>query len=156
MRSSSTQLKELDQSPIVLRKSLKFRGKSLGDRKSGMERRHIDKGKYIFRQDEVGDMAFLVVSGTVEIVKQVDDREVTLGSVSNGGIFGEMALIDDQPRMASARAAGQNVDLIIITRKMFQKKLESSDPFVQGLVCILVHHVRSIAGTLRNTLAEVA
>lgn len=66
-----------------------------------LERRYYRKGEVIFRQDEPGDRAFLVQEGSVEILR--DDK--LLGVVTAGGMFGEMALIDREPRMASAHAA---------------------------------------------------
>ena len=99
------------------------------------ERRTYDDGRYIFREHESGDQAFILVSGSVEIVRVVDNEIRVLATLGQGEIFGEMALIDDQPRMASARAAGQ-VTAAIISRDLFKAKLARTDPFIRALLKI--------------------
>ena len=64
-----------------------------------------------------------------------------------------MALIDDQPRMASARAKDGNAEIMVITREMLEKKLSSMDPFVRALVNIMTSHIRTLATALME--AEV-
>ncbi len=58
-------------------------------------------------------------------------------------MFGEMALIDDQPRMASARAVGGPVELYVISRKQFDSKLKGVNLFIIKLLQILAVNVRS-------------
>ena len=58
-------------------------------------------------------------------------------------MFGEMALIDNEPRMASARATDGNVELLVVARDTFQRKLSSLDPFTRGLIKILAQNVRA-------------
>jgi len=116
-----------------------------GDRRgANIEIREIHDKQHIFRESEVGDLAFVVNSGTVEIVKFINDKEVVLGTVGKGGMFGEMALIDDKPRMASARAVGETT-VMVISREMFNKKLSRMDPFARGLINILSDHVRRMS-----------
>lgn len=110
-----------------------------------IERKVLYAGQYVFREGEEGNLAYLVQDGRVEIIKRTATGDKLLGDVSRGGIFGEMALIDNQPRMASARAAEQTT-LIIVTREQFEKKLRDADPFIRGLLNIFVRNIRSMAG----------
>ncbi len=108
------------------------------------ERKTFPVGEYIFKEGTIGSRAFILEKGEIEIVKSVQGKEMVLGKIAPGAIFGEMALIDDLPRMASARASlGSTV--IVITRPMFQAKLEKTDPFIKGLLNILSDHVRSLS-----------
>lgn len=107
--------------------------------------RTFKAGQYVFREFEVGDLAFVIKSGEVEIIKMIDDNEVVLGTIGAGGIFGEMALIDDKPRMASARAITEGTTAIVVTRDLFAVKLNKTDPFIKGLLNILVSHIRSMS-----------
>jgi CRP-like cAMP-binding protein len=115
---------------------------------SGLDRRTIHDGHFVFREGELGEQAYIITVGTVEIVKSTGTGEMILGTVSKGGIFGEMALIDDSQRMASARATDGPVEVMIITRKTFASRMEKMDPFTRALINIFAEHIRSLASAL--------
>ncbi len=71
--------------------------------------RNLASGDVLFREGEVGDFAFQIVSGEIEICKFNGDEYVTLTTLEKGALFGEMALIDKQPRSAMARATKESV-----------------------------------------------
>jgi NADH dehydrogenase len=80
-------------------------------------------GEVIFRQGDVGDRVYSLVSGEVEVVEQLDGTEKILARLSPGEFFGEMALINDEPRVAAVRAV-TNVDVLIIYRQDFEALLD--------------------------------
>ncbi|MSP87760.1 MAG: cyclic nucleotide-binding domain-containing protein [Alphaproteobacteria bacterium] len=96
----------------------------------------------IFREGDVGDRAFVVTRGLVEISKTSTKRSVVLEKVGVQGIFGEMALIDDRPRSATATAL-ELTQCMIIQHKELRQKLERTDPFIRALLRIMVRNVRS-------------
>ena len=106
-------------------------------------------GTKIFKEGDIGDRAYVIRDGVVEIVKTTDEGEIILGRVGKGAIFGEMALIDDGPRMATARAA-KACTLIVVTRPAFEAKMNKTDPFIKGLLKILAENVRAISSTTPN------
>lgn len=110
------------------------------------DRRVYAAGELIFAEGEVSRRcAYLVESGQVEIVKRFDDgSEVVLGTIPPGGIFGEMALVDNKPRMAAARAV-DSVAVIIISEQMLDAKLQKADPFLRGLLNLFVRQIRELA-----------
>ncbi|MEX2616993.1 MAG: cyclic nucleotide-binding domain-containing protein [Alphaproteobacteria bacterium] len=108
-----------------------------------LERTVFPRGATIFREGDVGNRAYIVQRGRVEFYRCVDREDILLGSVGAGGIFGEMALIDDQPRMATAIVSEPAV-CIVISEAPFQKKLAALDPFLAGVLRILVQNIRSI------------
>ena len=61
-------------------------------------------GSLIFREDEAGDAMFIIQKGQVEILKVVGRKEQRLALLEEGDFFGEMAILEDLPRAASARA----------------------------------------------------
>lgn len=120
-----------------------------GDRRAvGMETREINDGQYVFREHETANQAFIVTAGSIEIVKSKGGKDVRLGVAGVGGIFGEMALFDNQPRMASARAVGGKAEIMVVSRKMLDRKLAAVDPFTRALIDILADHIRSLASAL--------
>ena len=70
--------------------------------------RSLASGDVLFREGEVGDFAYQVVKGKIEVCKFNGDEYVTLSILEKGALFGEMALIDKQPRSAMARAVSES------------------------------------------------
>ena len=70
-----------------------------------MREKTYAQGEWIFREGEQGSEAFQILTGRVEIAIHVPGQpDATLGHLVVGDIFGEMALLDEKPRSASARA----------------------------------------------------
>lgn len=111
---------------------------------SPIEQRTFAEGTIIFRDGDAGDCAYVVESGSVEISKDADGRKVVLGAVMEAGMFGEMALIDKTPRMATATAVEPTV-CYIISKDEFQQNLREAAPFVILLVHMLIRNVRSVS-----------
>ena len=97
-----------------------------------LQRQTLQAGDRIFKESEKGHLAYIVQSGEVEIFKVIDGIETVLGRIGQGGIFGEMALIDFQPRMADA-GASKGSTIIVVNRATFEQKMKKADPFIRGL-----------------------
>lgn len=106
--------------------------------------RRFEDGAFIFREGDPPGCAYVVQSGKVEIFRGKGANRRLLGVVKPGGIFGEMSLIDNSPRMADAVAAETTVCLIV-PPAAFREKLEKADPFIRALLRILVKNTRSMA-----------
>ncbi|MEK9673716.1 MAG: cyclic nucleotide-binding domain-containing protein [Rhodospirillaceae bacterium] len=104
-----------------------------------VERKMYQSGERIFKEGDEGLFAYLVQSGNVEIYREA--TEEVLVTVGPGGIFGEMALIDGKPRVASARSSG-GCTVVVINRANFMQRMKKSDLFIQGLLKILAETVR--------------
>ena len=100
------------------------------------------RGIEIFRQGDLSDLAYTVVSGQVEIV--VDG--VVLALLGPGDVFGEMGLVDEAPRSATARTLG-DVVLDALSHDEFTKAL-TTDPDT----CL--HYLRSLFERLRSSNAH--
>ena len=120
-----------------------------------LERRVYKKGQTIFREGEVGDVAYLLEDGLVTIRKWNGIEEVPIGIIEVGGLFGEMALIDDEPRMASAIAARQSV-CVIIPILEFRRKLAKADPLIRALLEIFVKSLRTQTALRLDAEASMA
>lgn len=119
-----------------------------------LDRKTFQEGDKIFAEGEVGNLAFVLQSGEVEIVKNAgEDNELVLGTIGAGGIFGEMALIDDSPRMATARGLVGGV-YIVVNRQMFEAKLSKADPFIRGLMHVLSDTLRSMSAAKAESVGR--
>ncbi len=106
-----------------------------------LERRTLKDGETVFREGEPAGSAFIVQTGEVVITRLIGGVPTELAVIGQGGIFGEMALIDDQPRMATAKVKG-GATVVTVTKMMYEQKLKNTDPFVRALLRILVDTVR--------------
>ncbi len=108
-----------------------------------MERLNVKKDTYVFREGEKGEAAYVVDLGSVAIIKHVEPDELRLATVGQGGMFGEMAILDGSPRMASARAL-EDSTLIVVPRQALDSKLEKSDPSLRTVFRVLVQNLRNV------------
>jgi CRP/FNR family transcriptional regulator, cyclic AMP receptor protein len=106
-----------------------------------LPRKSFRAGKTIFRKGDVGDVAYVIQSGTVDIVRTVAGQNRLIANLAAGEIFGEMALIDGKPRMADAIAAG-DVVVLAVPADQFQEKLRTADPFIRALLRMFVTNLR--------------
>ena len=108
------------------------------------ENQEIKAGELIFEENEFDEVAYLVVSGEVEIFHSSGNQEHVLATVGRGEIIGEMSLIDSQPHVASARALS-DTEVSLISRQSFQQRLdrlEKSDRVLRRLIGVLVDRLR--------------
>ena len=101
------------------------------------------KGVRLFRQGEPGDAAFIVNSGSVGIYREVNGERVPLATLGKGELFGEMAVIDGSPRMATAFTL-EDCTLTMISVDLMAEKMRKSDPFIKALVTMLLANLRSV------------
>lgn len=117
-------------------------------------RKRFKAGTVIFREGDTGEEAYVVESGRVLIVKEVDDRTVALGEIGQSGVFGEMALIDDHPRMASARAAEDTV-CMVIPKPALKAQINRTPDLVILVVETLLHDIRKMGRELVEARSRV-
>jgi CRP/FNR family cyclic AMP-dependent transcriptional regulator len=119
------------------------------------DRRTFGTGDTIFREGDRGEGIYLVEKGGVEIFKKAPDgRKVVIGKIQAGGIFGEMAAIDERPRMASAAALEHTV-CRVIPRAVLEKKIAASDKLVRAIMKIFMQNIRSITEMhIKNAMKE--
>ena len=107
-----------------------------------LEKQSFNAGDRVFREGEKGDKAYLIESGMIEISKKVSGGEqVVVAVVGKGELIGEMALIDGQPRAATARVVKNSV-LMIINRADLVDRLKKTDPVVRRLLSVFTKRLR--------------
>lgn len=121
-----------------------------------MNRHVFSEGRVIFEEGSKGDTAFLVQEGRVQIFKTDENGvENILGHVEKGGIFGELALIDHRPRMASARALERTV-VITVDHRVFDQKMVASDGTIKAVLRILLGNYRDMVKRVARAEAKLA
>lgn len=104
--------------------------------------RSYPKNTVILFEDDPGDALYVVVRGQVKVVLIGEDgREVILSVLGEGDFFGEMALIDDEPRSAHVIAMEPS-DLMVLRREDFHTILRQSPGIALGLLRELCRRLR--------------
>ena len=96
--------------------------------------RNYPKDTMIFSECQTGQDMFIIQSGQVKISKMVDGNEVILAVLQKGDFFGEMALLENKPRSASA-IVHEDCTLMTINRQNFDRMVATLQllPTVYGL-----------------------
>ena len=100
-------------------------------------------GEVIFREGGAIGGVYLIHEGTVEISRVQNGEKQILANLGWNKIFGEMSLIDQTPRIATATAAG-DVFCYYMDEAQFKKRLNEADPFLRGVVQQLVSNLRHV------------
>ena len=88
-----------------------------------LERRYL-KGEIIFDEGEEGQTLYVIISGRVLICRQGEPETGRIAEIDAGVVFGELALLDNAPRSAQARAADDCV-LASLSRGDFESLLDT-------------------------------
>lgn len=117
--------------------------------------RTFAKDEMIFTQDTRPDGVYIVKEGLVQIFHTIEQngelKDVILGRVGVHGIFGEMGIIDHQPRSASAKALGPTT-CVFISKADFQKHLQDLPPWIAILIKTFVARLRESNERLYDAL----
>lgn len=112
-------------------------------------------GDVIMRQGEPGDCAYFIEEGQVEIVMDNHGGQVHhVGTRGKGTIIGEMAIVDDQPRIATVRAV-EDCKMLEITRDDFSRRIKNADPVMRVISQVILMRYRDTirrADTLNDAL----
>ncbi len=101
------------------------------------QQRPFTAGQVIFREGEAGDHMYIIADGQVDL--SVDHQHlVTLGP---GGIFGEMALIDNHPRSATATVR-EDCLLVVIDRAHFLTLIQKTPLFALQVMRVMAERLR--------------
>ena len=117
--------------------------------------RNLKPGDLLFREGDRGDHVYLIEDGKIEVVKNIDTpQENILHTVKAGEFIGEMAVLEDRPRAASARAVNA-VTLISMDRTAFMSQAIRDPHSALFIMKTLSDRLRSAASNQKNDADEV-
>jgi CRP-like cAMP-binding protein len=115
-----------------------------------MRERAVAKGTAIFHQHDDGGGLYLILDGAVKISRTGrDGREVTVAVLREGNFFGEMSLLDGQPRSATATAVEPST-LLVLDREHFQRNILAQPRLVAKLLGELSKRIRAADQSIEN------
>lgn len=98
----------------------------------------LEDGEVVFQQGDPGDTLFFVVSGTVKVTR----GQAVVATLGPKDVFGEMALLDSEPRSATITAA-EDVQLLRIQRDDFHDILTEKAELALGIIKVLSRRLRA-------------
>jgi CRP-like cAMP-binding protein len=105
-------------------------------------RKRYPKDTVVFFENEEGDSFFMILEGRIKVTILGDDgREVILSVLGPGDFFGEMALLDNEPRSATAIAVEES-ELLSLHRNDFQTVLNDNRSITSALIRVLSARLR--------------
>jgi CRP/FNR family cyclic AMP-dependent transcriptional regulator len=108
-------------------------------------RQRYGKSEVIFEQGSTGSEMYLIHRGKVLLsVRQDETQQVPLVVLNPGDFFGEMALVDDSPRSATASAVEDDTELIVIDRTRFLFMVRQQPEFALSLMHTLCRRLRDM------------
>jgi CRP-like cAMP-binding protein len=96
-------------------------------------------GQSIFTAGQPGEMMYVVKEGEVEVI--VNDK--VIDTIGPGGILGEMALIDKQPRSATATAKS-DCKLVSVNEQRFQRLVQQTPHFALQVMRVMAQRLRQM------------
>lgn len=119
-----------------------------------LNRKFVAAGKQVFATGDRGDQMYLVQSGCIRLWRGDAEHPVVLAEIGPNCLFGEMALIDEGTRSASATAMEDTI-LIIISGEKVRQRLAEADPFVASIVRILARNLRASNGQMEDMMEQM-
>jgi putative ABC transport system ATP-binding protein len=101
-----------------------------------MQRRRYARDEVIIREGDPGEEFFLIGQGDVQVWRGHNGAQQHVATLGAGNVFGERALMIDEPRNATCVAAADSVEVFVLAKAEFRKALESSASFNQQLKSI--------------------
>lgn len=118
-----------------------------------MHHKTFPPGEIIFREGDESEEAFWIVSGKVEISIETPSGPNVLTTLGSGEIFGEMGMIDDQPRAATARAL-TTTEVEVINEADFQEQIVQRQDRMMPYLDTLFDRLRTTNALLRAHLGK--
>ncbi len=105
--------------------------------------------EYVVRQGDTGDCMYIVLSGELEVVRRSQGREFFLATLGPGDFFGEMSLIDNEPRTASVRSVGKS-ELMVLDRQNFLGQVQQDASLAFQILSKMAARAHELSQRLMN------
>ena len=132
---------------------LKMLGRPTEPIASNQSARIYSADQMIFSENEPGNDLFILQKGKVKITKIIQGVDTILNIMKPGDVFGEMALLDNKPRSASAIAM-EHVELLAINKSNFEKMVETQPQLMSKIITVLSERVWNAYKKISNSMIE--
>lgn len=121
-------------------------------------RQEFKKDELLFRQGDASKALYLIVEGEIDIEKETDGNTVTIATLVPGVVVGEMSLLTDEDRSASARVSTEAATVLAIQwddlQKMMNENQSAAYKLIYALSRLLAHRLKRINLKVADMLAN--
>ena len=110
-------------------------------------------GEVVIEEGSKGTSAYVILSGTAEVIKRWGERDVIIAILGEGQVFGEMGLIEDRPRSATVRARSE-LRARVIDRDHFNELLRTKPSVLIPILKSLFEKLRQASDLLAERTTE--
>jgi CRP-like cAMP-binding protein len=114
------------------------------------ERLTYDAGQVMFNAGDSADAAYVVIDGTVEISVPTPSGPIIINTMTKNELLGEIAIVGDVPRTATAKAVSK-VETLKISKELFVKIIRENPDAAVELIRILAARLASTTSQLTRT-----
>ncbi len=112
--------------------------------------RRFNAGQIIFHHGDPGGLLYIITSGKVKIAHSTPDgQEALLAILGTGDFFGELALLDDAPRSATAEALAPT-ETMTLHRDEFRRVIQDNPDFAMHVLQTMAQHIRRLNSQLSD------
>ena len=111
-------------------------------------------GEAIIRQGDEGNHMYVIQKGKAEVVRETDGKSILLSTLSDGDIFGEMALFEKEPRSATVRAKGE-VRVLTVDKKTFLKRVHEDPSLAFQILKKMSERIRQLDSEMAEMKTKV-
>jgi len=101
-------------------------------------------GEWIIRENDIGDAAYIIISGRCEVLKIIDGEQQSLRTLGPGDVFGETAILASRPRSASIQALTEVVT-VLVTADVLEREVDAMKPWMGAFIRTLAQRFAEAA-----------
>ena len=113
----------------------------------------VPAGTILFKDGDTGNQMYVIQSGKIKITKRVGDVEKTLAMLPPGEFFGEMAILNNEPRTATAEIA-EDCELLVIESKTFESMIKGNSEIAVRMIKKLAERLKQADEQIENLMIK--
>lgn len=119
------------------------------------ERVTFDPGDTLFEQEEMGNCAYIILSGEADVVVRTPAGPVTVATLGPSEVVGEIAILCDVPRTATVKARS-HLHVLCISKDLFFRLMSEFPQIAVEVMRVLANRLEKTTTRLREVLSERA